>query len=658
MNPDSLDIISRIMAGTATTKDATDMMALLRDRYYNGSAPLVEDAVYDEIEARVAASNPELIAPVGSPSVLAKTKHAIPMGSLNKAMNRDEFNHWAKDFKGPYHVAYKMDGGSISLEYRQGELVKAITRGDGQEGEDITHNAKFFRIPQSDVRFAGQLFDGYIRGEIILTMDSWKAVDPELTSNPRNLAIGISKRKDNQTEAKHIAVYAFRAFNKGGRELYTSEGVMSQKLADAGFDTPPSFDCADTDEVWEVVESTEYDRSTLDFWIDGMVVTINSITEQQSYAVNVRPEWSIAVKFSPRTYETILREVNLQVGHTGKIVPVGKFDTVIIDGTNVSSALLCNWNVIENLDIAIGDTVAIYKAGDIIPRVLKVLHRPFNRVLIPEPTHCPICGEPVARRSNVGGGDTADIFCDNDDCESKVVGKIMRYLNSLDIKELGRSTVETLTSQGIIRDIPDLYKLTPDDLADVVSDSGKKLGRSNAVTIVKNIQARNALTLPELLGSIGVDSLGKGRVENIIEAGKGSMDTLSDWLSPKLTIDTVAAQCGVKNLGKTIHKSLAKKKHIIDGLLANGVKIITIAPKTLSRSAKSFTMTGTLSKPRNAIIADIEKAGHVYDGGVAKGLDYLVLEDGNSTSSKAVKARKLGIHTISEADLYKILSGK
>jgi DNA ligase (NAD+) len=658
MNTDYLDIISRLMAGTATTKETEFIMSELRARYYNGSEPLVEDAVYDELEARVAASNPALVSAVGAPTILAKTKHAIPMGSLNKAMNRTEFNAWALQFVGPYNVTYKMDGGSISLEYRAGALIKAVTRGDGTEGEDITHNAKFFRIPQSDVRFSGKLFDGYIRGEIILTMDSWKAVDPELTSNPRNLAIGISKRKDNQTEAKHIAVYAFRAYNPTGVELYNSESVMSQKLADAGFDTPPSFECSNEEEVWEVVESTEHDRSTLDFWIDGMVVTIDSIIEQRSYAVNVRPEWSIAVKFSPRTYETVLREVILQVGHTGKIVPVGKFDTVVIDGTNVSSALLCNWNVIQNLDIAVGDTVAIYKAGDIIPRVLKVLHRPFNRVLIPEPTHCPICGEPVARRSNVGGGDTADIFCDNDDCESKVVGKIMRYLNSLDIKELGRSTVETLTSQGIIRDIPDLYKLTADDLADVVSDSGKKLGRSNAVTIVKNIQARNALTLPELLGSIGVDSLGKGRVENIIEAGKGSMDTLADWLSPKLTTDLIATQCGVKNLGRTINKSLLKKKHIIDGLLTNGVKIITLAPKTVSRSAKTFTMTGTLSKPRNAIIADIEKAGHVYDGSVAKGLDYLVMEDGNSTSSKAVKARKLGIKTISEQELYRILSSK
>lgn len=654
MNPDHI-------AHLFNQHDVSSLSELLqkaKNVYHEHGENIMEDSVYDELESYLKMLDPEnpAVQSVGAPTVLAKTKHAIPMGSLNKAMNRDEFNHWAKDFQAPYHVTYKMDGGSISLEYREGKLYKAVTRGDGVEGEDITHNARHFSIPQNDVRFSGKLFNGYIRGEIILTMDSWKQVDSELTSNPRNLAIGISKRKDDQTEAKHIRVYAFRAYDTKGNELYRSESQMAEKLADAGFDTPPSFVCADADEVWEVVESTEHDRPTLDYWIDGMVVSIDSIDEQKQYAVNVRPEWSIAIKFSPRTYETVLREVVLQVGHTGKIVPVGKFDTVIIDGTNVSSALLCNWNVIENLDIAINDTVAIYKAGDIIPRVLKVLHRPFNRIPIAEPTHCPICGEPVSRRANVHGGDTADIFCDNDDCESKVVGKIMRYLNSLEIKELGRNTVVTLTSQGILRDIPDLYKLTVKSLEGIVSDSGKKIGSSTARTIVENIQARKTLTLPELLGSIGVDTLGKGRVENIIEAAPEHFSTLEQWFTSNLLNETIAAQAGVRNLGKSIHKSLLKKRHIIDGLLRNGVEIIEMKQKKQRANAKSFTMTGTLSKTRNEIIADIEKAGHVYDGGVAKGLDYLVVADPTSNSSKLVKARKLGIKTISETELYQILS--
>lgn len=639
----------------ASIQELEALIRKARSDYYESSESAVEDAIYDlwEDELRLKDPTNPILSEVGSTdNVLAKTKHSIAMGSLNKAMNRFELQDWFSKHNRPVFITYKMDGGSVSLEYNDGLLVKAITRGDGEVGEDITHNAVRFSIPPL-VKIDGKKFNGFIRGEIILSDDGWKAVDPDLTSNPRNLAIGLSKRKSDTEDAKHLTVFAFRGYYSNGLEIASTEMEMHGKLTASGFSTPPFFAASTADDIWTVVEGVEKIRSSIPYWIDGMVVSANDISYQKQFEDKRKPDWAVAVKFSPRTYNTVLRSVSFQVGHTGKIVPVGRFDTVVIDGTNVSSALLCNWDIIASLGIAIGDTVEIYKAGDIIPRVLRVIHRPDNRVIIEEPLVCPICGEPVSRKMNGSGYQSADIFCNNENCSSKTIGKIMRYIHSLDIKELGRGVVESLITAGVVNDISSLYDLTVDSIKNVVTDGGKKIGSSTGKKIVENVSAKKSLTIPQLLGSIGVDGLGKGRVENIMEACPEVFDTLQDWFTGKLFNSGIAAVAGVPTTGEGIQSGILSKQKLIESIISKGVEIV--APLKKKEGAKTFSITGTLSKGRKEIAADIEAAGHIFDGGVFSGLDYLVMEDGNSDSGKAVKARGMGIKTISETELYQIL---
>jgi DNA ligase (NAD+) len=629
--------------------------------YYSTGISPIEDALYDKLESELRSLDPknDFLTKIGSSeNMLAKTKHEIPMGSLNKAMNESELRAWLSRHQGNrFFATFKMDGGSVSLQYHKGKLVKAVTRGDGIEGDDITHNAiHFYGVPKKGVKFHGNPFSGFVRGEIILTNDKWLIADPEQSSNPRNMAVGIARRKSDQSEANLITVYAFRAHFEDGTELSHTEMAMHDLLKEAGFTVPDeAILSSDANAIWKYVLDIEKIRSTLNYWIDGIVVTINDLHVQKEFSVEPKPEWSIAVKFAPRAVETVLLGVEFNVGHTGAIVPVGKFAPRFIDGTEVKSALLCNWDVINALDIAIGDTVRIYKAGDIIPRVLDVVHRPANRVIIAEPTKCPVCGGPVGRKQGVGGNDSAGIFCLNDDCEAKVFGKLKRYTRSLEIMWLGDEVLHALIENAGVKSPADLYTLEVGELAKLrMVGTDRVLGNTTAKKIIAEIEKTLKLTLPQLLGSIGIESLGKGRVENIMEAVPGELDSIEDWRSGKLRNKGFAARAGVPNLGSVIQDSIDKKWTTIEAL-GGCITLISLEKKELAADAKSFCLTGTLSKGRNEIVKDIEAAGHVF-ADVSSNLDYLVMEDPTSDSSKAKKARKLGVKCISETELYNILS--
>lgn len=635
-------------------KELENKLRLARQAYYEEATPIMTDEEYDQLEDQLRSLDPEnpLLSEIGS-AVLQKVAHVIPMGSLNKAMNFDEFDAWTKKFPGMiFYGAEKMDGGSVSLKYEGGNLTQAVTRGDGVNGEDITHNVLHFKdIPKKNVIIHGQPFTGYIRGEIILDNESWKIVDPQLASNPRNLGVGIAKRKSDSSEAKYLTIYAFRAHHNDGTEVASSEVDNHALLDTAGFKTPV-FSIGEPSFIKAFISKIQDKRSSLNYWIDGIVVTVNDFAYQRIFEVKPKPEWSIAVKFPPRAYNTVLRSVEFQVGHTGKIVPVGKFNPVRIDGTDVSSALLCNFSVIGNLDIAIGDTVEIYKAGDIIPRVLRVINRPADRIKIEEPTVCPICGGPVSRRRNGSGELSADIFCTNDECESKVLGKIMRFIHSIDIKELGKTIVTSLINQGKIASCADIYFLTETDIADLILESGRRVGNSTAKKILENISDKTELTVPQILGSVGVYQLGKGRVENIIEVAPEFSD-ISEWFLGKLNDPIISTRAGVPGIGRDIQESLMDKKDIITRLLQK----VTIKMTTNKNvNGLRFCITGTHSRGRKEMAADIEKAGHIFEGSVSAGVNYLVMEDPNSDSGKAKKARSLGVKCISEKELYEILA--
>jgi len=634
------------------------------DAYYTHGKSIMEDARYDKLMVELKALNPSdpRLVTVGSTvkdTILQKTKHTIPMGSQDKAMNQGEWESWLSNRKfqsyESFNVSLKMDGGSFSLEFKDGRLVAGISRGDGFVGEDVTANAINFKNVPRVVKHNNKPFTGFVRGEVVLLNDDWLKVDPTQSSNPRNLAVGIARRKDG-SQAEYLSFYAFRAFNNDGDTISNRETLMSEDLEKMGFDVAP-YAVGKADLVWKFYQDTQNKRSSLDFWIDGVVVKLDDITKQLALGESGGcPKGQIAIKFDAIGEETIVRGVTIQVGHTGAIVPVANFDPVRIGGTTVTNATLCNWEMIETLDVAIGDKVSVIKAGDIIPRIMEVTAKGKNRQIIPRPTKCPVCGGKVGHRSNLSGEDSSVIYCLSTDCPAVITGKIDKYLSSLDIQGVGTNLIQSLVDDLGVKDPSDLYILSSkrNKLADIVLSGKVRLGEKRADKFLDEIEKKRTITLSEFLGSLGIFGLGKRRVSLIQQNLPGQMDTLDDWFSDTLVKN--AQKAGVKNMAQGIHDELVKQKSYIMKFIANGLVIGVPVPKAqLKAGAFIFCITGALSKPKNFFQALIEAAGHGYTDTFSKTTTHLVAADPDSGSSKLEKAKKAGTKVINEADLLKIV---
>ena len=634
------------------------------DAYYTNGSSIMEDARYDKLKLELKTLNPAdpRLVSVGAAiktSILQKRKHSIPMGSLSKALNETEWKSWLKnsgfDSSTWFHGSFKMDGASISLEYSDGRLVSAVSRGDGVTGEDITANAVNFKNLPRIVKHKGKLFSGFVRGEVILLNDDWVKVDINKESNPRNLAGGIVRRKDG-TESEYISFYAFRAFNLDGDPIANTEISMSKEIETMGFDTAPYTE-GNADVIWKFYQDTQVKRQTLDFWIDGIVVKLNDVKIQlASGEASGCPKSQVAIKFDAKGVDTILRGVTLQVGHTGAICPVANFDPIRIDGTTITNATLCNWENIETLGVAIGDKISVIKAGDIIPRIMEVVELGKNRKNIHKPSHCPVCDEKLKHRSNLSGDESTAIYCVNNTCPAIVSGKIEKYLKSLDIQSGGGSLIESLTKDMGIVDPSDLYILHKqrNKLANLILSGKVRFGEKRADKFLEEIEKKRTITLSEFLGSLGIFGLGKRRVSIIQESLPGELDKLEDWFTDKLVNN--ATKAGVRNMAQGIHDELIKQKDYIMKFIENGLIIGVPQPKQqLKAGAFIICITGALSKSKEHFKTLIESVGHGYTDTFSKSTTHLVAADPDSGSSKLEKAKKAGTKVISEDELLKLL---
>jgi len=632
--------------------------------YYTTGQSIMEDARYDKLKDDLKRLNPSdaRLITVGSTikdNILKKVKHNIPMGSLSKSTNEQEWKSWLKNngfqVNDQFHVSLKMDGGSFSVEYRDGRLVSAISRGDGLVGEDITANAINFKNLPKVAKLNDKLFSGFVRGEVVLLNEDWEKVDSNKESNPRNLAVGIARRKDG-TQSEYLSFYAFRAFNNDGDTITNHETSMSRELEKMGFTVAP-YDYGNAEAVWNFFQETAVKRSKLNFWIDGIVAKVDDIKKQLVMGESGGcPKLQNAIKFDAEGEKTILRGVTLQVGHTGAIVPVANFDPVRIGGTTVTNATLCNWENIETLDVAIGDEIFVIKAGDIIPRIMEVTKQSKNRQEIARPTKCPVCSGKVGHRTNTSGEESAVIYCLNDNCPSVITGRIDKYLSSLDIQGVGTNLIQSLVDDLGVKDASDLYilHLKRTQLADLILSGKVRLGEKRADKFLAEIEKRRTITLSEFLGSLGIFGLGKRRVALIQQALPGKMDTLDDWFSDVLVKN--ATQAGVKNMAQGIHDELVKNKDYITKFITNGLVIGQPAPKAqLKAGAFLICITGALSAPKAKFQSLIESAGHGYTDAFSKSLTHLVAADKNGDSSKLEKARKYGITIIDESELIKLI---
>jgi len=646
-----------------------DIITRAKKTYYTGN-PFLTDAQYDSLEDELrtlledsgADANEEIDvgAEIEGTNKFPKAPHSIPMGSQSKCANTDEFKKWHR-LLGMDPVTfvsnYKLDGSSLALYYEDGQLIQAITRGNGKVGKDITPNAKKFN---GVLKTIGE--DGFVcvRGEVMLSVENWQKIDPT-SMNPRNLGTGIMSREDGKGCNKlDFITYDVSDDSK----TFHTEYDKIMYLRELGFAVSPTGIHVNPTEIIDLYNNVNKKRinSAVKFlgqtyWIDGMVVKINQISLQEQLGESSgRPKWSRALKFPTPGVDTKVVDVEFGVGHTGAITPVAIVKTVEVCGTNVSKVTLNNWDYIEAMDVAIGDRVRITKGGDIIPKLVSVLTRPASREPIPRPVECPHCHGAVKQDKNVSGTLGTVIRCANKTCSAKVIGKFKRVVKKLDILDVGTAIIEGMYSVGLIRQIGDLFRIeyNRDRIKNLMVGNGV-WGEKRTQTMIDEVNKKKEMTLDMFLGCLGIQGLGQRRAKIIMDNAEGEMDTLDDWKSEKLV--KIAAKVGVPNIAVKIQNLIGEMVDEIDDFAS----VISIVEKKAAvsgtLSGKSFVLTGTMSRGRKEIANDIAAAGGETHSSVGKTTDYLVQADPDKVSSKSKKATKLGVAIIGEEELENMMEG-
>jgi DNA ligase (NAD+) len=678
--------------------------------YYNSGSHFVDDSVYDGWKKELLKLDPNderhhrVGAPVGTDNFGKKVTHRHPMGSLDNVMNAEEFLAWhakmAAQFANPeeltYNVSFKMDGGSVALYYRNGELECAATRGDGTNGEEITANAirfqdvpRYVNLPRKDTwgdvttgkHPSGEPFTGSVRGEVMLFNEDWKTLDPDMTSNPRNLGNGMTRRSSGE-HSEHLHFVAFRLYNEAGKpfdftdERRETESGMLLTLMKMGF--KPVFcrrECsaANVLAIYQRMQGLPITepadgkgivsvqrREDLPFEIDGLVIKTESLLFQEKLGeVSNRPRAQIAFKFPPLGAETVLESVEWTIGHTGAIIPTANLNPVKVGGVTVSRALLCNMAEIKRLGVAIGDLVRVVRRGDVIPKIVGVSIPSAFGQKIEAPKKCPACGGKIGKRKSVNDTDSVMLYCLNPACTAQALGKIKTWVKKLDIQGLGDVYLEQLYEtrmsdhQRLLATAADLYRLH--NPAEQSFFKGV-LGEARVPKILEEIEKKKELTLENFLGSLGIDGLGRSRVTIVREKDPGQFDTLEDWLSGKLV--SRAKEAGLPNTAEPIYQRIKDNIPLINQLIANGVKVIykdLPRPAYLKEGFMTFLITGALSQPKQVFYDKIAHAGHNFVTDYKKGVTHLVTADKNSQSSKMKKALKDGCVIMDEAELLAFL---
>jgi DNA ligase (NAD+) len=662
-----------------TPNQISEVCSVIADRlkaackaYYNTGNPLMSDSDYDSLVdqlKRLAPDHP-FLNQVGAPpasSTWKVVKHDHPVGSQDKLKSKEEFLSWAKKLgQTGFALQQKLDGLTLVLYYKDGKLTNAVTRGSGFEGEDILANAvkmqnvMFYMVrPVSGKK--GELepysFTGSLRGEILLSISDFKKhFEPLGFKNPRNTVSGKSRDTQAGDLLKYLKVVYFDVIGCGAK----TEDEKMKFLDDMGLEHVHHEIINDTEEVWRRYKEIEQERASLDWEIDGVVVKANDLVVQDKLGSdgNLRPRGQRCVKFEAQEAETVLEDILWTIGHSGVVCPTGKVKPVEIGGVTVTNVLLNNLDEFERLNLkTLGCTVKLIRAGDVIPKAVAVVKqgdRPLN-----VPTHCPSCKTKLIRNGPA-------LLCPNDECEGRLVRKVRRWLDSLDIKFIGPEIEQALWDAELVRDPANLYTLK-DQKAAPKSDisllsqlkiGASDLGESRAKQILAEIDKTRELPLHMFFGSLGIQFLGARAAKHFVD--DHGINTVEKFSDPDLIRNTTSigpvirekVADGIKAALPLIKKLL---KHI---KVVNPAKEIKQMGKTEGKlGGASYCFTGALPSGMGRSEAQelVRQAGGVVKDSVSKELQYLVIADPSSTSSKARKARELGVKLISEEEFRKMM---
>ncbi|HBY95199.1 MAG TPA: DNA ligase (NAD(+)) LigA [Chloroflexi bacterium] len=661
-------------------------------RYYVLDDPEINDAAYDALmnELRaLEAEFPELQTPdsptqrVGAPPLEAfdKVEHARPMLSLANAFDIGEVRHWYERVcrlvghdRIEWGVEPKIDGLAVAITYVNGRLVLGATRGNGMVGEDITPNIRTVRqvpleIPVRAPRRAQENLPPFptdlptparleVRGEVYMRLADFKRLNREQAeagektfANPRNAAAGSLRLLDSRITAQRPL--SFFAYGIGilddNVEIQTHWEVLGY-LGGLGFPiNPDARHFTDFEEALAYAETWMSRRDELDYEVDGAVFKVNSLALQEKLGYAGRePRWALAFKFPASEAITTLKDIKVNVGRTGVLNPNAILEPVAIGGVIVSNATLHNEDYIKERDLRIGDRVVVKRSGDVIPKVLRSLpeFRDGDELIWEMPGHCPACGEPVVRLEG-----EAAAYCTNSACPAQLIREVEHFVSrgAMDIEGLGSKLAERFVTEGLIRDVADLYTLEQARLEEMDG-----LGRKSAQNLLAAIEASKDRGLTRVLTALGIRHVGS-TVAELLAGQYPSMDALMSTSEGELR--------RIKGVGPQIAESLTNwfshepNRRVIEKLRAAGVNLTShrVAPQgPAALAGLTFVLTGTLpSLTRDEAKALIEAAGGRVTGSVSNNTDYVVA--GDSPGSKLDKARRLNIRVIDEAGLRELL---
>jgi DNA ligase (NAD+) len=629
-----------------TGKRIAELERLIRRHqklYYNGQ-PELSDAEFDDLWDELKSLDPEnpILSTVGTDAAdgWPKVRHLMPMGSQEKASNPEDFLAWCAKIAHPeYLVEYKLDGASLELQYELGHLIRAVTRGDGEVGDDIRPNASRMKGVVAELP---QPFSGGLRGEVVMThaVHDGKYADK---ANCRNAANGLMKRKDGVgSEDLEVICYdadgVVAAPDGSGRVPWSDELEKLEWIRRMGFATVPMALISSPESVIEYRARVMDMRASLPYDIDGLVVKGRAIDLED--AARARPEKQIAFKFSLEEAVSTLRTV--EWSESGAIyTPIGVMDPVRLAGTTVQRANLVNTNAIRGMGLMIGSRIVITKRGEIIPKIEGLVENPADAVPIDIPTLC-ACGAELVDEGT-------RLYCPNPLCPKKSLHRLEKWLGVLDIKVFGSVILGKLFASGRVREIADLYTLEVPELAEY-----DRMGEVLASKILRNLREKSEVSLSAFIAGFDIEGIGELIAEKAVAAGFDSLDKLR--AASVEDLDKVEGFAEIT--AKALLDGLAALAPEMDRLLASGAVRISAAKSKGPLSDKSFCFTGELSMKRSDAEALVRSLGGTIKTSVTKDLSYLVTNDRESGSEKNKKALSYGVAVIDEAAFFGLTGQK
>ena len=649
-------------------KELRDLLLYHNHRYYDLDRPEISDYEYDmllrELE-NIEAEFPQLVTEDSATQRVGGQKgekfspvvHKVLMESLHDSFSYDELRDFDRKVREvaenpQYIVEPKFDGLSVSVEYKNGVFVRGSTRGDGAVGEDVTDNLMTIRSLPKVIKNAPEFLE--VRGEVYMSFETFEKLCEQMEENeevpfknPRNAAAGSLRQKDSKiTAQRQLDIFIFNIQQIEGKELTNHKDSLDY-LKSLGLPVAPFYNVfSDMEDVIKEVERIGNLRGEFPFAIDGAVVKVNDFSQRTDLGRTAKfPKWAEAYKYPPEEKPTTLIDIELNVGRTGAVTPVGIFEPVLLAGTTVSRAVLHNKAFIEEKGIMIGDRVILRKAGEIIPEVVRLESHTEDSKEFSFPTHCPSCNSELFESE-----DEAVIRCTNSACPAQLKRHIIHFAmrDAMDIDGLGPAVITQLIDTGLIKSVADLYKLRAIDICTI-----ERMGEKSALNLIEALEKSKNNELYRLIFALGIRHIGLKAAKLMCDHFLSIDKILGAKEEDYLAIDgfgAVIAQSAVQ------YFSLPETKELINELKASGVKMPEVEKKAEGGifDGKTFVLTGTLpTMTRSDASKIIEANGGKTSSSVSKKTSYVLA--GEDAGSKLTKAQTLGVTIISEAEFLDMI---